>query len=61
MRADRCIGTYLHGALECPAVVEEWLGYRPPDVPIKERSYDQLAEWFEASANIPLFEELFLR
>jgi adenosylcobyric acid synthase len=58
--ADRCIGTYLHGALEHPGIVEEWLGYRPPPVPTKQRSYDQLAEWFEGSADIPLFEKLFL-
>jgi adenosylcobyric acid synthase len=60
VHANRCIGTYLHGALEHPGVVEEWLGYRPPPVPTKHRSYDQLAEWFEASADIPLFEKLFL-
>lgn len=57
---DRCIGTYLHGALEHPGVVEEWLGYRPAAVPTKERSYEDLAEWFEQSADIPLFERLYL-
>ncbi len=57
---DRCVGTYLHGAFEHPMIVEEWLGYRPAAVPTKQRSYDQLAEWFESSANIPLFEKLFL-
>ncbi len=55
-----CAGTYLHGALEDPGVVEEWLGYRPAPVPTKQRSYDQLAEWFESSADIPLFKKLFL-
>ncbi len=34
---ERCIGTYLHGALENPAVVEEWLGYRPAAVPTKQQ------------------------
>jgi len=58
--ANRCVGTYLHGAFEHPGVVEEWLGFRPPPVPEKQRSYDQLAEWFEASADVPLFERLFL-
>jgi adenosylcobyric acid synthase len=57
---EGCFGTYLHGALEDPGVVEEWLGYRPPPVPAKQRSYDQLADWFETSADIPLFEKLFL-
>lgn len=60
VHVDRCLGTYLHGAFEHPGVVEEWLGYRPPAVPTKRRSYDQLAEWFEASADIPMFEKLFL-
>ncbi len=58
--ANGCIGTYLHGAMEHPGVVEEWLGYRPAPVPTKQRSYEQLAEWFEASADIALFEKLFL-
>lgn len=57
---NRCIGTYLHGALEHPGVVEEWLGYRPAPVPTKRRSYQDLAKWFEQSADIPLFERLFL-
>jgi adenosylcobyric acid synthase len=57
---ERCAGTYLHGALEHPGVVEEWLGYRPQPVPSKERSYDQLAGWFEASADVDLFERAFL-
>jgi len=60
VQSDRCVGTYLHGALEHPGIVEEWLGYRPDAVPSKQDSYDQLAEWFEASADIPLFERLFL-
>jgi adenosylcobyric acid synthase len=60
IHANRCIGTYLHGAFEQPGVVEEWLGYRPPPVPTKQRSYDQLAEWFEASADVALFERFFL-
>jgi adenosylcobyric acid synthase len=60
LHVNRCIGTYLHGALEHPGVVEEWLGYRPAPVPTKQRSYDALAEWFQQSADIPLFEKLFL-
>lgn len=60
IHAHNCIGTYLHGAFENVRVVEEWLGYRPPPLPTKQRSYEQLAEWFEAAADIPLFESLFL-
>jgi adenosylcobyric acid synthase len=60
LRCGRCAGTYLHGALENPDVVEEWLGFRPPDPPSKETSYNQLADWFESSANVRLFRKLFL-
>jgi len=56
----RVRGTYLHGALEDPQVVEEWLGFRPPEVADKETSYEQLADWFEASADLALFTESYL-
>lgn len=58
MRAGRLAGTYLHGALECPEVVEEWLGFWPDAVPSKEESYDRLADWFEASANSELLAQM---
>ena len=60
IRWDRCIGTYLHGALENPDVVEEWFGFRPRQVISKDECYDRLADWFEQSANVALFERLFL-
>ncbi len=60
IRLNGCIGTYLHGALEDPAVVEELLGRPIPGRPSRETAYDRLADWFEANANIPLFEELYL-
>ncbi|MEP7355218.1 MAG: cobyric acid synthase [Acidobacteriota bacterium] len=53
-------GTYLHGALEDPGVVEEWLGFRPPVTASKQQSYEQIADWFEQSADTGLFEKLFL-
>jgi len=53
-------GTYLHGALESPDVVEAWLGFRPAEPVGKEESYEQLADWFEASADLDLFTELYL-
>jgi adenosylcobyric acid synthase len=51
MRMDRVAGSYLHGALENPAVVEEWLGIRPAEAASKEASYDRLADWLEESAD----------
>lgn len=51
MRMDRVAGSYLHGALESPAVVEEWLGFRPEDAASKEASYERLADWLEESAD----------
>jgi adenosylcobyric acid synthase len=60
IRSDECIGTYLHGALESPDVLEEWIGFRPDSPPGKEAAYDRLAQWFEQSADLALFEKLFL-
>jgi adenosylcobyric acid synthase len=59
MRWHDCVGTYLHGALENPAVVEDLLGIQV-DVQSKDAAYDRLADWFAASANLRLFEELYL-
>jgi cobyric acid synthase len=61
VQVGNCAGSYLHGALEVPEVVEEWLGFRPPADPPNEDSYDQLAKWFEQSADMLLFEDLFLK
>ena len=59
-RAANCLGTYLHGALENAEVLREWLGLEA-SVPVeKEASYDRLAEWFERSADVALFERLYL-
>ena len=59
-RAGNCAGTYLHGALEHPEIVREWIGVEPAASVSKEQSYDQLAEWFEQSANVELFDRLYL-
>jgi adenosylcobyric acid synthase len=76
-RAEGCcrqgvIGTYLHGALESPAVLRHLLAdvarrrgkaFEPGlirDDP-KQDHYDRLADWFDAHADRVLFEELYLR
>lgn len=58
VRAERCAGTYLHGALECAAVLSELLGCPIPAQHPKQESYARLAEWFGQSARG--FEELYL-
>ncbi len=60
IRDGRCLGTYLHGALEHAAVVEEVLSVRVPPAPDKDACYDRLADWFEEAADTKLFEELYL-
>jgi adenosylcobyric acid synthase len=46
VRADRLVGTYLHGALEDAAVCSELFGISVNAVPKKEQ-YDRLANWFD--------------
>ena len=60
IRTERCIGTYLHGAFENPAVARELLGRELCAAPAKERCYDLLADWFEQHADVPRFEEMYL-
>lgn len=57
---DRCAGTYLHGALDSPDVLEEWIGFRPPEPVSHDDSYNRLADWFERWVDGPRFEKLFL-
>jgi adenosylcobyric acid synthase len=52
-RAARVIGTYLHGALEHPAVCAEVFGVPLSAMPSAERDYDRLADWFAANARDP--------
>lgn len=60
VRVGNCTGTYLHGALEDPRIVREWLGVEPAVAESKEESYDRLADWFEESADTALFDRLYL-
>jgi adenosylcobyric acid synthase len=60
IRVGKCAGTYLHGALENAALLSELLGYAIPEPPSKEKTYDDLADWFTAHANMDLFAELYL-
>jgi adenosylcobyric acid synthase len=53
---NRCLGTYLHGAFENPAVIEEYLGCRPLAEPNKAEVYERLADWFGQHADLELFD-----
>jgi adenosylcobyric acid synthase len=60
VRHGRCAGTYLHSALENPDVLEDWIGFRPPEPVSHDDSYNRLADWFERWVDGPKFESLFL-
>ena len=60
IRRERCAGTYLHGALQSPDVLEDWIGFRPTEAPSHDQSYERLANWFERWVDRALFEKLFL-
>ena len=53
VRTARVTGTYLHGALENRAVLEELLGHslQQRSVPSKEAGYDRMAGWFAEHVN----------
>ena len=53
VRADRLVGTYLHGALEDPLVCSELFGTCIEPGIAKEAEYAALAEWFERHAEAP--------
>lgn len=53
-RLGRVCGTYLHGALESPAVCQELFGVTLPPAPSKTETYAALADWFEASLEQPV-------
>ncbi len=59
VRTPGVLGTYLHGALENKAVLEEVIGRALPAIPenTKESQYDRLAQWFAEHVN----EEIFTR
>jgi adenosylcobyric acid synthase len=58
VRADRITGTYLHGALENRAVLEELLGHSLQERPwlAKDAHYDRLASWFAEHANLEVLK-----
>jgi adenosylcobyric acid synthase len=58
IRQGRVIGTYLHGALEDPVVLQEVTGHVARER--LEKNYQQLAQWFDDYADTRLFEELYL-
>jgi len=58
VRLGNIAGTYLHGALEHPAVVAEVLGREIPAPAPKQQHYDALAEWFDRHQRH--FAELYL-
>ena len=60
IRVGQCAGTYLHGALENAVLLSELLGYAIPEPSSKEKTYDDLADWFSSHANMDLFAELYL-
>jgi adenosylcobyric acid synthase len=53
VRGARVIGTYLHGALEHPAVCAEVFGVPLAAMRSAGRDYDRLADWFAAHARHP--------
>ena len=60
-RTSRVVGTYLHGALENKAVLQELLETALPDVgETKDSQYDRLAEWFGTHVNDEIFEREYL-
>jgi cobyric acid synthase len=60
VRANNCVGTYLHGALENENIIRELLGIEVKPRQPKDQAYETLATWFETNANIRLFDELYL-
>jgi adenosylcobyric acid synthase len=57
---ERCVGTYLHGALEDHRVASALVGF-PVEAPrSKEESYEALGKWFAENADLALFEKEYL-
>jgi len=62
IRRGRAIGTYLHGALEVAAVLEELIGqtvHEPADGD-HDAQYDRLAEWFATHVDEATFEREYV-
>jgi adenosylcobyric acid synthase len=60
VRLKSCTGTYLHGALENPAVLSELLQQSISAAPGRNAVYDKLADWFEDNVDYRRFQELYL-
>jgi adenosylcobyric acid synthase len=60
IRYGQCAGTYLHGALQSPVVLEDWIGFRPPNPIDRDQLYNRLADWFDRWVDHSLFERLFV-
>jgi adenosylcobyric acid synthase len=62
VRLANVAGTYLHGALENKAVLEELLGQPLPleNAGSKDAAYDRLADWFAAHVNQDVFRAQYL-
>lgn len=57
---NRCIGTYLHGALEDTVVLSNLLGRQVTPVPTRPHTYEALADWFAAHVDQQQFQDLYL-
>ena len=62
IRCAQVVGTYLHGAFENKAVLEELLGCSVSDSPLsgKQVQYDRLADWFAAHVDHGLLSTEYL-
>jgi adenosylcobyric acid synthase len=62
IRTPRVLGTYLHGALENKAVLEEVIGRTLPSIAgeTKDSQYDRLADWFVEHVNEELLATEYL-
>jgi adenosylcobyric acid synthase len=60
IRLGRCVGTYLHGALEDARVLSELLQRNVAPMRSREDTYEALADWFDANVDGRRFEELYL-
>jgi adenosylcobyric acid synthase len=60
MRTETVMGTYLHGALETPALVDELFGFTPGVQTTKTQNYDALADWLETFSHRQVLEELLI-
>ena len=62
IRLPNAIGTYLHGAFENRAVLEELIGSPVKGTPSsKETQYDRMADWFAENANLAMFFRLYTK